>query len=198
MIVIENILVSEELVQQEFVCNLTACKGACCWEGEYGAPVKKEEILEIKKNLDNIIPFLSKKSQQILQDKGVVEYFDNAELWGTPVHEEGPCVYLIYNELGIAKCGIEKAWEEGRSTFRKPISCHLYPLRVNKNDELGFEAWNYERWDICSAACTNGKKLRVPLYVFLKEAIIRYKGTDFYEELCASAAYLNADNEDKD
>jgi hypothetical protein len=189
MIFIQNTLISEDIIEEHFVCNLNACKGACCIEGDFGAPISKPEIKELTNNLSSIIPYLNEESQSQIKEKGVAQYIDNTDGWGVTLMNHGPCAFLTFNEIGIGKCGIEKAWEEGKSTFQKPISCHLYPIRIVKNEEQGFEAWNYERWHICNAACANGEKLQVRLYQFLGNAIKRCKGEDFYEELDAAAQF---------
>jgi len=192
MIVIQDILISEDLLTEKFVCNLSKCKGACCWEGDYGAPVGNEEIETINKLLPAILPQLPPHSQELIAAEGGFEFFDDPDLYGTRCHSDGACVFLTFDELGIAKCGIEKTFEMGLIDYRKPISCHLYPLRVNRNETLDYEVWNYETWDICSAACTLGSDLKVPVYAFLKDAIIRYKGEEFYEELQQAGTHFQS------
>jgi Fe-S-cluster containining protein len=183
MIFIDNVLVSEEILSNKFVCNLNACKGACCWEGDYGAPLSDEEANEIKKYNHIISKRLSPEAQTLLESTEGFTYYEDAEQLGTSLHPDGKCVYLNFNEIGIAQCAIEQTHINGEIPVNKPISCHLYPIRVSKNENLGFEAWNYDEWDICSAACTLGEELKVPIYQFVKDAIIRYKGHDFYEGL---------------
>ena len=112
--------------------------------------------------------------------------------YGTSLVNNGPCAFMTKDVNGAAQCGIEQAWRAGEVDFRKPISCHLYPIRVSKNEIAGFEALNYDRWDICSAACSLGAEYQMPVYQFLKEAIIRKYGTEFYEELDAAAGYLKS------
>ena len=184
MVVIGDILVSDEVVSEKFVCNLNACKGACCWEGDFGAPISEAE----KQILDDIYlsikPFLSAEGQEVLEKKGKYTYYKQVDEWGTPLLNNAACAYLTYSELGIAQCGIEKAYLAGAMHFIKPISCHLYPIRV-KNEIAGYEWLNYEKWNICSAACSLGKDLKIPVFQFVKEAIIRKYGAAFYEELDA-------------
>jgi hypothetical protein len=184
MVVIGDILVSDEVVSEKFVCNLNACKGACCWEGDFGAPISEAE----KQILDDIYlsikPFLSAEGQEVLEKKGKYTYYKQVDEWGTPLLNNAACAYLTYSELGIAQCGIEKAYLAGATYFIKPISCHLYPIRV-KNEIAGYEWLNYEKWNICSAACSLGKDLKIPVFQFVKEAIIRKYGAAFYEELDA-------------
>ena len=132
----------------------------------------------------SIKPFLSAEGQEVLEKKGKYTYYKQVDEWGTPLLNNAACAYLTYNELGIAQCGIEKAYLAGETHFIKPISCHLYPIRV-KNEIAGYEWLNYEKWNICSAACSLGKDLKIPVFQFVKEAIIRKDGAVFYEELDA-------------
>ncbi len=190
MLIVQDILVSDELIEEKFSCDLKACKGACCVEGDYGAPLDSDEMNTIKNYMEVISENLSERSVDMIKNQGGFTFYDKPKIWGTSCHEDGACVFLIQNELGISICGIEKTWQEGKIPFQKPISCHLYPIRISKNDIAGFEAWNYDRWDICSAACTKGKNEKIPVYIFVKDAIIRKKGMDFFEELEAGAQHL--------
>lgn len=190
MLVIGDVLVSDDILEEKFMCDLHACKGACCVEGDYGAPVDDLEMETIKKYKDLISQNLPENSQIYLQSNDGFTYYKNPGVWGTSCHEDGACVFLTKNELGIAVCGIEKTWHEGKIPFQKPVSCHLYPVRISTNEISGFEAWNYDQWDICSAACTKGKKEKMPLYQFVKHAIIRKKGQSFYDELDAAAQHM--------
>jgi len=190
MIAIQDVLVSDDIVKKEFVCNLNACKGACCWKGDFGAPVSIQEQKTISKILPNLKPYLSLESNKLLEEKGAFAEYDNGRFTGTSLHDNGACIFMKFDKNGTAQCGIEEAYNKGDVKFKKPISCHLYPIRVTVNKEAGFEAWNYDTWDICSPACSNGEKLQVPLYVFLKNAIVKAKGEDFYNELAAAAEHL--------
>jgi len=187
MIVIQDVLINDEIIEKKFVCNLNACKGACCWEGDFGAPTNVEELTQIQAYNEVIASLLPEKNQKLLAENGGFTYYEEAEINGTTLLPDGSCVYLAKDELGIASCSIEKAHKLGLIPVNKPISCHLYPIRVEKNLYTNFEAWNYDEWDICSAACSLGDSLKVPVYQFLKEAIIRSKGEDFYDELAAVA-----------
>lgn len=191
MIIIQDVLISDDVVEQEFICNLSACKGACCWEGDYGAPVTKEEQATIESALDKIRPNLSLESNAFLDKKGCFAEYSETKFTGTALHEDGACVFMTFDEQGVAKCGIEKTYEQGGIDYKKPISCHLYPIRVKVNEPASFEAWNYDLWDICSPACELGKKESIPVFKFLKEAIVRYKGESFYEELEHAVKYMN-------
>ena len=190
MIVVQDILVSDDVLEKQFMCNLDACKGAWCWEGDFGAPLEDEELSILKKVYKDIKPYLNPKGLEVLKKEGLYTFYEDNQAYGTPLVEGGACAYLTYNELGIAMCGIERAYYDGVIDYKKPISCHLYPIRVEKDDHTDFQALNYDRWDICSAACTKGEAQQVRVYEFAKAAIIRKYGEDFYEELDAAAQYL--------
>jgi hypothetical protein len=187
MIFIDGVLISEEITKEHFVCNLKACKGACCWEGDFGAPVSLDELSQIQQYNEVISPFLNQASQANLALTQGFEYYEDAGSYGTALNQDASCVYLAIDENGVGACIIEKLYTEGLIPVNKPMSCHLYPIRVTKNEGLGFEAWNYDEWDICSAACSLGDELKIPIYKFLKSAIVRYKGTAFYQALEAAA-----------
>jgi Protein of unknown function (DUF3109) len=191
MLIIQEILVSDEVIKQHFLCNLTACKGACCWEGDFGAPLEDAEREILDKEYEAIKPFLTEAGKAVIEQEGKYSWYEEPKEFGTPLIQKAACAYMTYNELGIAQCGIEQAHKAGATNFLKPISCHLYPIRVNKDEALGFEALNYDRWDICKAACSLGKKEKLPVYRFVKNAIIRKYGADFYEELDAAATHLS-------
>ena len=198
MIVIQDKLISLDLVEEKFVCDLTKCKGACCWEGDFGAPLEKDEIDLLENQLDALKPFISEDGWAAISKKGVFEKYGHNKkdtFLGTPLLDNGACVFMTYNEIGIAQCGIEQAEKANQIDFKKPISCHLYPVRVNKNENLSFEALNYDKWDICNAACSLGKSLKMPVYKFVKDAIIRKYGEDFYVELESAAEHLSQNSE---
>lgn len=192
MLVIQDVLICEDLISEQFVCNLKACKGACCWEGDFGAPLEKAELDILEKIFDQVRPYLSDEGLEVIQQEGFFSYYEENKEYGTPLLQGGACAYMTYDSNGQAKCGIEMAYEDGKIDFKKPVSCHLYPVRVKENPKLGFHAMNYDRWDICSAACTLGKQLQVPVYQFVKDAIIRKYGAAFYEELAAAAKFLES------
>lgn len=183
MILIGEVLISQDIVDKNFVCNLNACKGACCVEGDYGAPLSKDEVLIIEDILEKVYPYLPEPSQQKIKESGFSSFNEDVKIDETALMEDGACVFMGRNELGITFCGIEKAYYDGHVAFKKPISCHLYPIRVSKNKDVGFEALNYDRWDICSAACDNGNKKQVRIFEFAKEALVRAYGESFYEDL---------------
>jgi hypothetical protein len=191
MIVIDNVLVSDELINEAFVCDLTACKGACCVDGDAGAPLEPKELKKIDEVFDKVLPYLGPQSIAELNRQGRYVY-DKEFGWVTPTINGAICVYGIKDEKGIVKCGIEQAYLDGKVQWKKPISCHLFPVIVKKSNDGETEFANYQpREDHCKAACVLGKKLKVPVYQFLKEPLIRKFGTEFYEALDATAAHTN-------
>lgn len=195
MILVQDKIVSDDVVEEQFICNLNACKGACCWEGDSGAPLEEAELPILRDIFEKVKPFLSPAGIAAIEQQGPYVWFEEAQGWGTTLVDNGPCAYMTLNAQGIAQCGIEQACRAGVIDFQKPISCHLYPIRVAKNEEIGFEALNYDRWDICSAACTLGKEHKMPVYRFLREAIVRKYGEAFYEELDAAARFVLGETE---
>ncbi|MFT3683188.1 MAG: DUF3109 family protein [Ferruginibacter sp.] len=190
MIAIDNKLVSDEIIEEQFVCDLAKCKGGCCVDGDAGAPLAKDELAEIDKVYDAVLPYLTEESRMELAKQGRYVY-DKHFGWVTPTIESKVCVYGIVDEKGIVKCGIEQAYLDGKVKWKKPISCHLFPVKTKMSRDGKTEFVNYQpREDLCSAACKLGKKLKVPVYVFLKEALVRKFGKDFYEALESTAAYL--------
>ncbi len=185
MIAIDNVLLSNEIIEENFVCDLVKCKGGCCVDGDCGAPLSFEESQIIKQLYPKIKPHLNKAYIEEIERQGT-HTTDKEHGLVTPTVDGGICVYGYTDELGIVKCGIEKAWKAGDITFRKPISCHLYPIRII--EQPSYEAVNYEpRETLCKPACKLGNKLKVPVYVFLKEALIRKYGEEFYDTLHAVA-----------
>ena len=191
MIAIDNVLISDEIVQEHFVCDLNVCKGGCCVDGDAGAPLSKEELKHIDEVYTGVLPYLNEESKNELQRQGRYVY-DKEFGWVTPTIASKVCVYGIINKKGIVKCGIEQAYNDGKVAWKKPISCHLFPIRIQKSRDKQTDYVNYEpREDLCSAACTLGEKLKIPVYVFLKDALTRKYGTEFYETLEATANHLN-------
>lgn len=181
MIIVGNAVISDDIKDHFFVCDLEACKGACCVEGDAGAPLTDEETEILEKEMPSIAPFLTEEGRRAIAEKGAWVVDQENEKGTTTVGKNGACAYAIRDQKGVLKCGIEQAWSEGRSNFRKPISCHLYPIRITKYD--AYDALNYDRWHICDPACRLGKSLGVPLYQFLKEALLRKYGEAWYAEL---------------
>ena len=187
MIAIKDTLVSEDLLEKKFVCDLTRCKGACCVEGESGAPLEKEELKEMEKVYPVVRDMLPAKGRKAIEKQGLYLEDDDGD-WVTPlVAPNKECAYTIFED-GIAKCSIEKAYHEGKTNFRKPISCHLYPVRITKYKS--YDAVNYEHWKNCSPACKLGAALKLPVYQFLKESLTRKYGKEWYSELENAAVEL--------
>lgn len=181
MIAIDNVLLSDEVIQEQFVCDLNSCKGGCCVDGDCGAPLTEEETRIIAKVYPKVKPYLAAEYIEEIAKQGT-HTMDDEFGYVTPTVNGGICVYAYRDELGIVKCSFEKAYKDGIIDFYKPISCHLYPIRIK--DMPGYEAVNYEpRKDLCKPACKLGRKLKVPVYKFLKDSIVRKYGEEFYETL---------------
>ena len=146
MICIDNHVISEDIIENDFVCNLNACKGACCWEGDFGAPLEEDEIEIINRLMPKIAPFLTAEGLKKIEENGICYYVKSEDIQATMLLDNEACAFMTYNELGIACCGIEQAYKAGAIDFKKPISCHLYPIRTVKY--LDGDALNYSRWDI--------------------------------------------------
>jgi len=181
MVVIDDVVVHDEVLKAPFVCNLMACKGACCVEGDGGAPLTMEEAGLLEDHLDEIAPFMAPKGLATAQAEGVYYLDDLDRELATQLVDGRECVFAHYEEGGILKCAVEDAYNAGAISFQKPISCHLYPIRVVQRG--AFEHVVYHEWEICAPACANGKSLGVPLYSFLKAPLIRKYGEDWYAGL---------------
>ena len=181
MILVGNAVLSDDIKENFFVCDLEACKGACCVEGDSGAPLEDDET----KTLEEIYPFvkdyITEEGRQVIAAQGTWVIDSDGDKVTPTLGANRECAYALYDERGILKCGIEQAYLDGKISWKKPISCHLYPIRVTKYDQ--YDALNYNRWHICDPACQLGKSLQVPLYVFLKEALVRKYGEAWYAEL---------------
>ena len=181
MILVGNAVLSDDIKENFFVCDLEACKGACCVEGDSGAPLEDDET----KILEEIYPFvkdyITEEGRQVIAAQGTWVIDSDGDKVTPTLGANRECAYALYDERGILKCGIEQAYLAGKTSWKKPISCHLYPIRVTKYDQ--YDALNYNRWHICDPACQLGKSLQVPLYVFLKEALVRKYGEAWYAEL---------------
>lgn len=180
LIEIKDKIVSLDLFKKNFVCDLNACKGACCVEGDEGAPLTFEEVDIIEEILEEVKPYMRPEGIAEVEKNGVFYMAPDNEPVTTLVNGK-ECAFVYFDERGITKCAIEKAYLEGKTTFKKPISCHLYPIREKKFTD--FTALNYDKWSICDPACKLGDELKVPVYKFLKEPIIRAYGEDFYNEM---------------
>jgi hypothetical protein len=183
MIAIDNILISDEVVEGQFVCDLNACKGGCCEDGDAGAPLTNEELDEVKKAYEAVIPYMTREGLQEVEKQGLYRY-DKDFGWVTPTINNEICAYGYRDEKGIIKCAFEQAYNDGKIGWKKPVSCHLYPIKVKESRHSGITMVNYEpRSTLCAPGCALGEKLKVPAYVFLKESIIRKFGEEFYEVL---------------
>jgi len=180
MIEIGKTLISDDVIEEQFVCDLTKCKGACCVEGDLGAPLNEEELEDIDRVIDHVKSYLTPEAIEVLEKEGGYLLDEDGDLSTTTINGK-ECAFAFYDENSILKCSIEQAHKDGKTDFKKPISCHLYPIRVVKLPE--FEALNYDRWSICAPACDLGSELKVPVYKFLKEPLIRKYGEKWYEEL---------------
>ena len=187
MIQIEDKIISQEIFDQQFVCDLNACKGACCVEGDSGAPLLKNEAKELEKSYSIIKKYLSADGKEAIKKQGFSVVDSDNDLT-TPLVNNRECAY-VFNDSGIIKCAIEKAYLEDEISFKKPISCHLYPIRITEYNE--FDAVNYESNKICSPACKLGELLKVSVFRFLKEPLIRKYGESFYTELEVVEKSLN-------
>jgi hypothetical protein len=185
MIAIDNALISDDVVEKHFVCDLVKCKGGCCVDGDTGAPITQEEANIIEDLYPQLKDLLSDNAIALIEDEGT-HTFDEEYGLVTPTLNGGICVYGYFDEQGVVKCAIEKRYNEGVIDFKKPISCHLFPIRITEYDT--YDAINYEpRPTLCKPACKLGKSLQVPVYQFLKEPLIRKYGEDFYQALDATA-----------
>jgi hypothetical protein len=184
MIEIGKTLISTELLEEHFVCDLNKCKGECCIAGDYGAPLDKSELKEIEKYYPIVKPLLQERALKSIEEQGLYVKDDEGD-WVTPlINGNEECAFTIF-ENGIAKCSFEKAYYDGQIPWKKPISCHLYPVRIKKLKN--YDALNYDRWDVCAPACKLGKSLKVPVYQFLKESLTRKYGEEWYKELTLAA-----------
>lgn len=180
MFQIGDAIVASDIIEENFLCDLSACMGECCVEGDAGAPLEEDEVKIIEDLLSEVWDDLSPAAQVVIKEHGVA-YRDHDGDMVTSIVNGKDCVFTYYDEKGICKCAIEKAYREGRTNFYKPISCHLYPIRLQKYKD--FTAVNYHRWSICKAAVLLGKKEGLKVYEFLKEPLIRRFGEDWYNEL---------------
>lgn len=180
MIQIDDKVISIDIFEEHFICDLPKCHGSCCVEGESGAPLEDDEV----KILEEIYPIiksrLPEKSQKIIEERGTWETDSDGDKV-TPINNGRECVYVYFDEKKVAKCAIEKANRDGLIDFKKPISCHLYPIRVTKYKD--FQALNYHQWPICAPARVLGKEVGLPMFKFLREALIRKFGEAFYDEM---------------
>ncbi len=175
-----NVILSDDIKDEFFVCNLESCKGACCVEGDLGTHLADEELDIMDSIQEAVLPYLSPDGVKAIKKQGSYILDEEGE-YSTPTINNKECAYAIYDKRGILKCGIEQAYLDKKISFKKPISCHLYPIRISSYNN--FDAVNYDQWHICNAACSLGNSLGVPVYKFLKEPLIRKYGEDWYAQL---------------
>jgi hypothetical protein len=195
VIAIDNVLVSDDVIEAQFVCDLNKCKGGCCEDGDAGAPLSVKELETLNEIYETIKPYLTPEGIRWIEKHGRYNY-DREYGWVTPTINGTICAYGLRDENGIIKCGIEQAYRDGKIGFKKPISCHLYPIIVREGKNGDYDRMNYEPRDVlCKPACKLGKKLKVPVYEFLKEPLLRKYGPEFYEALEAVALKVKEDRE---
>ena len=182
MLAIGKTLVSLDLLDRKFVCDLAKCKGECCIKGDAGAPLENHEIDILENIVDDVLPYMDDPGRNKVNADGVFEIDRDGDK-GTVLLEDGRCAFATVTDKGVYSCAIEKANAEGKVKFRKPISCHLYPVRITKYPT--YDAVNYDQWDICKPACKCGADLQVPLFRFVKDSLVRKYGSEWYEELKA-------------
>lgn len=188
MLQIDDTVVSLDLFDEQFVCDLNSCKGICCIEGDDGAPLEEEEVKIIEELLPVIWDDLTEVSKEVIRKQGV-SYIDSDGEPVTSIVNGAECVFTYTDGNGMCKCAIEKAYREGKTSFYKPISCHLYPVRLQKYND--FLAVNYHRWSVCNCARRLGANLKVPVYKFLKEPLVRRFGVEWYEQMEIAAEELS-------
>ncbi len=187
MIQIDDVVISLDVFREKFLCDLGACAGECCVEGDAGAPLEEEEVGRIREVLPLIWDDLSPAARAVIRKQGVSYRDNDGDLVTSIVHGKD-CVFTCYDEKGCCYCAIEKAFREGKTDFYKPVSCHLYPIRISPMGP--YQAVNYHRWSVCKAAVLLGQKESVPVYTFLKEPLIRKFGEAWYRELEEAAREL--------
>jgi hypothetical protein len=185
MLIVGDTLVSEELLEEHFVCDLNACRGECCVQGESGAPLTQDELPVLEEIYDKVKPYMRPEGIKAIERDGLYTVDSDGDFVTTLVSAGKECAFVTFDDKGIAKCALEQAYNDGVTTWKKPVSCHLYPVRLVKLPD--FTALNYHRWQVCSPACELGKALKVPVYKFLREPLIRRFGEAWYKELEAVA-----------
>ena len=187
MIEIDDKIVSTDLLTDCFACDLSLCKGICCVEGNTGAPLEMEEVDLLEEEWENYRPYMTPEGVEAIEEQGFMVVDCDGD-YTTPLINDAECAYS-FQENGITFCAIERAWREGKCGFQKPISCHLYPIRVARfsNGTVGL---NYHRWSVCRSAVECGRKLGTPIYQSLKEPITRAFGEEFYTRLEEAAQLI--------
>lgn len=187
MILIDNTIVSDHLIEREFICNLSKCKGECCIAGESGAPLEKEETEILDAVYEKVKPYMEAEGIKAVEEFGKWMIDGDGDYVTPLINGDGQCAY-VFSEDGISKCAFEKAHQQNEIDFQKPISCHLYPVRITKHKK--YDAVNYEQWNICADACTLGKEKGVPVFQFVKTALIRKYGEDWFKQLEGASKFV--------
>ena len=190
MVQIQQTILSDEIFEEYFLCDLNLCKGMCCVDGDSGAPITREEYAEIESILPVIKKYLTPAALEVIANKGIAYVDFDGELVTSLVEEGKECVFAYRDEQGLCKCSIDTAYRDGRVDVQKPISCHLYPIRLS--EYRVFTALNYHRWSVCRSAVVKGEEEGVPLYRFLKEPLIRKFGKEWYNEVVIAAELMKA------
>ena len=181
MISIDKTIISDDIFERKFVCDLNACKGECCVAGESGAPLEVDELPVLEAALEKVKPYMNKKGLKAIEKHGAYVLDSDGDYTTTLVGKEQECAFVVFGENNIAKCAIEMAHKDGKIEWQKPISCHLYPIRITHHKN--YDTLNYHKWNICKPACACGEKLDVPVYKFLKAPLIRQYGKAWYKKL---------------
>lgn len=188
MIEVGKTIISRDIFKKEFVCNLSACKGECCISGDAGAPLLDSEKEILAEIYPKVKPYMRKEGIEAVDQQGTSVFDKKDNEFETPLVNGAECAFVVFGEDGTALCSIEKAYNDGEVEWAKPLSCHLYPIRIKSYKD--FDALNYDQWDVCSDACTLGQELNVPVYRFLKEPLIRKYGEEWYKDLVEVAALV--------
>lgn len=195
MIQIDDTIVSLDVLQRQFVCNLSKCKGICCVEGDSGAPLNEDELPVLEQIYEKVSPYLREEGRESIKQQGKY-VIDSEGDYVTPLINGAECAYVIFDETTtIAKCAIEKAYEDGVIDYKKPVSCHLYPIRLQKLRK--YIAVNYDEWYICSEACILGEQLKIKVFEFLREPLIRKFGEKWYDQLKEAEQLLQNEKDRK-
>lgn len=190
MLYIDNILISLDIVTRKFACDLRQCRGVCCRDGDSGAPLLEEEVGVLENIWPDIMPLLRPEGIDAVREQGTsIKDWEDDHV--TPLIDDLDCAYSVFSG-NILMCGIEKAWTEGKTDFRKPLSCHLFPVRLKNYTD--FTALNYEEWPVCLGGRRKGRKDGIYLYEFLKEPLIRALGREKYKKLIAAAIQLQKES----
>lgn len=187
MILINNTIISDDLIEKQFVCNLEKCKGACCVEGDSGAPLEDDETEILDSIFESVKPYMDKEGIIEVEKQGKWVTDSDGDKVTPLIGAGGRCAYVTFDKKGVALCTIEQAYNDGKVKWKKPLSCHLYPVRIKKMKT--YDAVNYDKRDVCSPACKFGKELGVEVFKFLKEPLIRKYGADWYNQLEGAAKF---------